>query len=568
MLVRTSSLPLFADIGQFNILAETKSIMSAAEAEDYQISLGNLLDKENIERIVFEQYLIEATPFREGYSTDEVSLTSENLFESAPDSLSCSKLFLVNTLDTETDTTDLMVVTMIPDHVYLSEHDVSEITYLDKAEYSGIILYSDIDGAFREAGYFKRGRILAAEPLSSGNPSPEDGEVHYLTTYQNVGTKATGGKGLLKKLLLVFALDDGGGYYNGGELDDAVCAASRTDSPGQPEQPEIKESPNIRTGGGGGVGPAKATTKSVSNEKQQYKVTLYASRTKEKYCGQVYGSGTYASGSRITCYASPSEGYWFERWTGNMPAPSHEATTFNIHENITATALFLPALYISAAPPCWDASRNIANPLHSMKLAPTGSGNLNLAVFGLNMPERNSGTHAGIDLAAEVGTPIYAPCDGTIAANKRYVVEQPDGDYKKHPQGIDNNKAGNRFSLQCVLSSGEKVTFSFFHLQAGNPVAVNPRTGVPFIQGDKVYQGEIIGYTGRTGNAYNIPNPHLHLEAFNSKGEHVDPELYLNGTVQRKSGRVSAAEITGIICNDKDIMTSNNNYTDAVGMYF
>ena len=42
-------------------------------------------------------------------------------------------------------------------------------------------------------------------------------------------------------------------------------------------------------------------------------------------------------------------------------------------------------------------------------------------------------------------------------------------------------------------------------------MAVNPRTGTTFKPGDEVFAGEIVGYTGRTGNAYDVDYPHLHL---------------------------------------------------------
>lgn len=554
--------------------------MGAAEAEDYQIRMGDLLEKEKTESVLFEQYYIKAVPFVEGYSTDVVSLTSEVLSEAAADSLSCSKIFLVSTLDTETDTTDLMVVTMIPDGIYLSEHEVSEITYLDKSEYSGIILYSDLDGSYRESNYFENGRIFGAEITTADTPCPEDLDSHYLAVYQVIGTKATNGRGLLKKLL-VKILDGGSGSgsssneYYGGELDYSSCTAAAPSVASQTQSPPSTSIGVKRTtSGGGGSSCAGTSSSSLSparSEKQQYTVTLYASRIGETECGMVSGSGTYSAGAMVTCSASPLSGYRFQRWSGNIPTPTHSFVTFSIRDRITATALFCSSLAEPEPLPCWNATKNIANPLSGMRLAPTKSGNLNRAVFGLNMPGRTSGTHGGIDLAAEVGTPIYAPCDGTIATNMRYVVNQPEGDPDMFPQGIDKNNAGNRFSLQCVLSSGEKVTFSFFHLQAGTPVAINPRSGIPFVPGDKVYQGEIIGYVGRTGNAWNkneVPNPHLHLVAFNSNGVKVDSEPYLNGNVQRSNGKVIAAEIIHIICNDKDLITSNSYYTDASGKYY
>ena len=101
----------------------------------------------------------------------------------------------------------------------------------------------------------------------------------------------------------------------------------------------------------------------------------------------------------------------------------------------------------------------------------------------------------------------------------------------------------------------------YSHLQFGRPVAVNPRTGKPFERGDPVFAGDLIGYTGKTGNAFDdtdVPNKHLDLmAAFEAdpatgrlKSETLtDPAPFLNGTIdlgnlQRKQGRIE-----GIRCD-------------------
>ena len=68
------------------------------------------------------------------------------------------------------------------------------------------------------------------------------------------------------------------------------------------------------------------------------------------------------------------------------------------------------------------------------------------------------------------------------------------------------------------------------HLQSGNAVAINPRTGEHFQNGDLVYAGDLIGYSGRSGNAYDVPNKHVHLTV-KKNGITADPEDYINGTI-------------------------------------
>ena len=62
-------------------------------------------------------------------------------------------------------------------------------------------------------------------------------------------------------------------------------------------------------------------------------------------------------------------------------------------------------------------------------------------------------------------------------------------------------------------------------MMAGTPMAVNPRTGTTFKPGDEVFAGEIVGYTGRTGNAYDVDYPHLHLGIL-SGSEYLNPEFF------------------------------------------
>lgn len=190
--------------------------------------------------------------------------------------------------------------------------------------------------------------------------------------------------------------------------------------------------------------------------------------------------------------------------------------------------------------PCNDEDNNKANPLTNMKLQPPSASNIKGATFGL-VRKNSDGTfksHTGIDLAAPVGTPVYAMFDGAI---NRLVDSQPNrvGNTSAYPDDYsgDKNAAGNRIYVSSTVD-GETILIGYWHLEAGNAVAINPRTGKKFKTGDSVNQGDIIGYTGLTGNANVYNKPHLHL-GVKKNSSWINPEDYLNATIKTDTTKVS-----------------------------
>jgi murein DD-endopeptidase MepM/ murein hydrolase activator NlpD len=224
----------------------------------------------------------------------------------------------------------------------------------------------------------------------------------------------------------------------------------------------------------------------------------------------------------------------FVNWTGRYTIASayHQLT---VDSTMNFTANFRP---------CY--ATNKANPFADMELAPPvtkGYTNIAGATYGMT---RNGGTtlHNGIDLAGDVGTPIYAQFDGTIQGprcdtqpNKVEVIV--DGETKmKYPADYtgDTNGAGNRIYVDSSIG-GNTVRNGYWHLQAGTPIANNPRTGKPWATGDIINAGEVIGYIGITGNA-SEEVPHLHL---NTKvgGVNANPANYLNATVSNTTSVIT-----------------------------
>lgn len=111
-------------------------------------------------------------------------------------------------------------------------------------------------------------------------------------------------------------------------------------------------------------------------------------------------------------------------------------------------------------------------------------------------------SHAGVDIAANTGTPIYAIASGTVS-----VVSHSNYGY------------GNKVIIHHNVR-GKVYTSLYGHMS---------RTNVK--EGDVVTKDTVIGYVGSTGNS---EGPHLHLNLCEGAGsctlrsETIDPGLYIN----------------------------------------
>lgn len=211
--------------------------------------------------------------------------------------------------------------------------------------------------------------------------------------------------------------------------------------------------------------------------------------------------------------------------TKKTPSSSHGGD-FTVHEFYEGT----PQAE-GGAVPCRNAKTGRSNPLSYMDVADTGSGRINSGRYGNT---RNNGTkfHAGIDLDAQVGTAAYAAADGQVI--EVYSSAKWDGTDR---YGRDGGGYGNYVKVRSVVD-GKDVIMLYAHLDV-NGVDVKP--------GQTVQAGTPLGRTGRTGNAYNVPNPHLHFEVKDGQtGKAVDPEPYLNGRVSESGAFVDVA------CDNRD----------------
>jgi murein DD-endopeptidase MepM/ murein hydrolase activator NlpD len=247
--------------------------------------------------------------------------------------------------------------------------------------------------------------------------------------------------------------------------------------------------------------------------------------------GHVGGSGSYQPGANVTISATANSGYEFVNWTGYpFAVPFFASQSFIIQGDKNLTANFTP---------CFNTATGHSVPFGNMVFAPPNSARPLGATFGEGVRTDRHGNlrnHWGIDLGAPVGTPIRAAQSGTIT---EAISCQPNrvGVSRNYPAGHngDRRDMGNRIHID-VGNSREVV---YWHLQAGNAIAINPRTNVPFTTGDWVNRGEIIGYVGLTGNA-NINNvPHLHYGVRDQNGTWLDPFNYLNATMDVQGNNYS-----------------------------
>ena len=112
--------------------------------------------------------------------------------------------------------------------------------------------------------------------------------------------------------------------------------------------------------------------------------------------------------------------------------------------------------------------------------------------------------HRAIDLRAAVGTPVYAAEDGTVDWVQTWDGRSISGD----------QSYGNLVRIRHADYNGGKLQTLYAHLQR-----------VTVKNGQAVREGEVIGYSGNTGNS---TGPHLHFEV-RLNGTRYNPLNWLDG---------------------------------------
>ncbi len=141
------------------------------------------------------------------------------------------------------------------------------------------------------------------------------------------------------------------------------------------------------------------------------------------------------------------------------------------------------------------------------------------AHFGWYSPGGYSTWHSGTDIGVPRGTQVFAGASGTVI-RAATVTSDPNGPYnswgyKDHSFSAANGYGyGNHVMIDHgVDGNGRRLVTLYGHLSSVN-VSV----------GQQVSQGQVIGYSGNTGNSYGA---HLHFEV-RVNGTAVNPMSYFN----------------------------------------
>ena len=125
----------------------------------------------------------------------------------------------------------------------------------------------------------------------------------------------------------------------------------------------------------------------------------------------------------------------------------------------------------------------------------------------------NDGSHHNaIDMRAPVGTPVYAAEDGTV-------------DWVQNWDGLTTTGTqsyGNALRIRHAGTGGRSLQTRYAHLSS-----------YCVAQGETVEEGQLIGYTGQTGNVYGA---HLHFEVIWG-GVRRNPLVWLDDDFTTATGK-------------------------------
>ncbi|MCC2589775.1 peptidoglycan DD-metalloendopeptidase family protein, partial [Chryseobacterium sp. MFBS3-17] len=124
-------------------------------------------------------------------------------------------------------------------------------------------------------------------------------------------------------------------------------------------------------------------------------------------------------------------------------------------------------------------------------------------------PDGKQKNHQGLDIFADINTPCKACLNGTIVSYKNEGANGYGNVLVLEVEGNDLRNAKRNYSHEFLLESekgdGFDINADKFYLRYAHLESAVKTSG-------KVDVGDVICYSGDTGNAKGVPNPHLHFE--------------------------------------------------------
>ena len=148
--------------------------------------------------------------------------------------------------------------------------------------------------------------------------------------------------------------------------------------------------------------------------------------------------------------------------------------------------------------------------------------------------------HRALDFRAAVGTPVYAAADGTVAIAYRWNGRRTQG---------DTNSYGNMLKLHHADYRGGRLETLYAHLSK-----------LCVAQGETVYEGQLIGYSGDTGNCYGA---HLHFEV-RWKGSRTNPLNWLDADFSTASIAVKLGSYSSVTAPTQDKPAANTSKLQTI----
>ena len=533
VMVPLSRLSLFVDFSSYCYGSESAKTKSSPD----EVPLESLIDIS----------LAKTSQWKDGVSfiqipflqNEEDAIIASVTSSSNPEISRASKVkkFLVVMEKPEKDVT--YVVTMITDADYYNNHP--DFDFLSRPNYTGVALFSNVEGNLIMMRSYRNGQILPAKAIKATEMvEPNDTlSIGYVTLFEPSASTKSGDEWITPSYCIAFR------YM---ELTPSYCVANGIIFDGS-----NWHTSNYNTGGGISGGPGNDLSgdelpvedmpdeERFTVELSHYSPYEYSFSGEKIEAIRMLGAGEYLSGSQVVIdymvIYTPLE-FTFSYWTGDF-----DEVTVGMPFLITVDDDIQSTAYFDTQKPCSDETRRITNPLINMSIAASGGWNYYGGTFGMTRDSRKT-KHDGIDFVASIGTPVYAVYSGFIT---RVVSSIPDvpisGSY------------GNEIQITSERDDNTDIILLYAHLQSGNAIAINPRTGVPFTTGDRVNRGDIIGYTGRSGNAFDdeVPQKHLHLGVMikNNSGvtTYINPANYINGTINVHTIMNTQGRIDNIICD-------------------